>query len=283
MKQKPSKEEIAAIVDRAVERGKHNNGGGQDDLTPETAGASIKDKVDLIEEISRLAKLSTLDYERERKGAAERLNVRASILDRLIAAERDKGENGNKQGRAINFAEPEPWPEPVDGAKLLDDLAAGIRRYIVMPDNEAAACALWIMHTYLLDCFVITPRLAITSPVSQCGKTTLIDVLTPLVLRPLRNESATASVVFRTIEKVRPTLLIDEADNSGFVQEANETRAILNSGYRRGGAVLRTVGDDFEPRQFATYSAAAIAMIGQLPETLANRSISIVLQRRRCK
>ena len=41
-------------------------------------------------EISRLAKLSLIEYERERKDAAERLNVRASILDRLVEAERDK-------------------------------------------------------------------------------------------------------------------------------------------------------------------------------------------------
>ena len=57
-------------------------------------------------------------------------------------------------------------------------------------------------------------------------------------------------------------------------------RGILNSGHRRGGSVLRTVGDDFEPRQFGTYAACAIAMIGQLPGTLADRSISIELQRR---
>jgi len=41
-----------------------------------------------------------------------------------------------------------------------------------------------------------------------------------------------------------------------------------------------TVGDDHEPRQFATYAACAIALIGRLPGTLADRSIPIALQRR---
>jgi Protein of unknown function (DUF3631) len=59
-----------------------------------------------------------------------------------------------------------------------------------------------------------------------------------------------------------------------------ELRGILNSGHRRGGSVLRTVGDDFEPRQFSTYSACAIALIGRLPGTLADRSIAVELQRR---
>ena len=77
-------------------------------------------------EITRLAKLSVVDYEQQRKGAAEKLGVRASILDRLVEAERARlnpdGGDG-KQGHAVAFPEPESWPEPVDGAALLDNLA----------------------------------------------------------------------------------------------------------------------------------------------------------------
>ena len=58
---------------------------------------------------------------------------------------------------------------------------------------------------------------------------------------------------------------------------------MLNSGHRRGGAVLRTVavGDDFEVRSFSTYGACAIALIGKLPGTLADRSVPIALTRRK--
>jgi uncharacterized protein DUF3631 len=55
----------------------------------------------------------------------------------------------------------------------------------------------------------------------------------------------------------------------------------VDSGHRRGGSVLRTVGDDHEPRAFATYAATAIALIGALPGTLADRSIDISLARRK--
>ena len=79
-------------------------------------------------EISRLAKLGKLEYERARKAAAKRLKVRAPTLDRLVAAERDQSDDGSKQGRALNLPEPEPWPEPVNGAELLDALSASIRR-----------------------------------------------------------------------------------------------------------------------------------------------------------
>jgi len=229
-------------------------------------------------EIARLAKLGAPEYERERKPAATRLEMRASILDRVVEAERRKSGDNNKQGHALTFPEPKPWPEPVDGAKLLCDLTAAIRRHVVMPEHCADATALWVVHTYMLEALHITPRLAITSPEKQCGKTTLIDVLTPLVWRPLSIANTTASPIFRAIETQRPALLIDEADT--FLPEHEELRNILNSGHRRGGSVLRTVGDDFEPRQFGTYAACAIAMIGKLPGTLADRSINIELQRR---
>ena len=88
----------------------------------------------------------------------------------------------------------------------------------------------------------------------------------------------TAATVFRLVEAYRPSLLVDEADT--FLRDAEELRGVLNSGHRKGGTVLRTVGDEHEVRAFATYSAVAIAMIGTLPDTLADRSVAIDLKRR---
>jgi Protein of unknown function (DUF3631) len=147
-----------------------------------------------------------------------------------------------------------------------------------MPDHALDACALWVLHTHLIGFFDISPRLAITSPEKQCGKTTTIDVLTRLVWRPLPTANTTAAAIFRVVEMLQPTLFIDEADT--FLPENDELRGILNSGHRRNGSVLRTIGDDHEPRAFPTFSACAIAMIGKLPGTLADRSVPIELQRR---
>jgi hypothetical protein len=58
-------------------------------------------------------------------------------------------------------------------------------------------------------------------------------------------------------------------------------RGILNSGHRHDGAVLRVVGEQLEPRLFATFSPCSVALIGELPPTLADRSIPIGLKRRR--
>jgi Protein of unknown function (DUF3631) len=235
--------------------------------------------VDDDEEIDRLAQLSLLKYERERETAAKRLALRTSILDKLVEAKREElGKDDGKQGHRLSLPEPTPWPERVEGVELLCEMSAAIHKHVVMPYHCADATALWVVQTYMLDVLDITPRLAVTSPEKQCGKTTLLDVLCRLVWRPLEASNTTTSPIFRTIEKVRPTLLLDESDT--FLPESEELRGILNSGHRRGGSVLRMVGDDFEPRQFGTYAACAIAMIGQLPGTLADRSIGIELQRR---
>jgi hypothetical protein len=232
-------------------------------------------------EIERLARLSTVQYEQERKGAASQLGVRAPILDRLVQAERERlglVEDDGRQGRSISLPEPEPWPTPIDGAALLDGIAEAIGLYVIMSDHARFATALWVVHTFLLDCFGITPRLAVRSPMKRCGKTTLLDVISRLVLRPLPTGSVTAAALFRVVEGYRPTLLVDEADT--FLSEADELRGVLNSGHRKGGQVVRTVGDDHEPRAFSTFAAVTIAIIGNLPDTLADRSVTVDLKRR---
>ena len=98
-----------------------------------------------------------------------------------------------------------------------------------------------------------------------------MDVLTRLLPRVLSVAGITAAAIFRTVELARPTLLIDEADT--FLQQNDELRGVLNSGHRRGGNVVRLLGDGHEPRQFSTFAPVAIAMIGKLPNTLADRSI----------
>jgi putative DNA primase/helicase len=249
----------------------------QDASAPNTAPNDAPDSINA--EIARLAKLPLVQYERERKAAAEKLEMRIGMLDFVVAAQRGNAGDAGKQGRPLEFPEAEPWPTAVNGIVLLNELITVIRRYVVMPDHAIDAVALWIIHTYLIDFFEITPRLAITSPEKRCGKTTLRDVLSRLVYRPLPTENATGSAIFRIIESARPTLLIDEADT--FFGDKDELRGILNSGHRRGGSVIRTVGDDFEPRVFSTHAAVAIAMIGKLAGTLADRSIQIAMRRRR--
>ena len=268
------------LVDRATKASLWRPDASASNSESDAEAVEIDDRNETDAEIKRLAKLTTIEYERERKSAAEKLGIdRVSALDSAVKAAR--GDNGDTkgQGRPLELPTIEPWPEPINGADLLNDICNAVKRYLVLPDGSAEALALWAIHTRALECFGHSPRMAITSPEKQCGKTTTLDVLGELVARPLPTSNATTAAIFRTIEIAKPTLLIDEADT--FLGENEELRGVLNSGHRRGGQILRTVGEDHEPRQFATWAPAAIAMIGRLPDTLEDRSVSIALRRRR--
>ena len=268
------------LVDRATKASLWRPDASASNSESDAEAVEIDDRNETDAEIKRLAKLTTIEYERERKSAAEKLGIdRVSALDSAVKAAR--GDNGDTkgQGRPLELPTIEPWPEPINGADLLNDICNAVKRYLILPDGSAEALALWAIHTHALECFGHSPRMAITSPEKQCGKTTTLDVLGELVARPLPTSNATTAAIFRTIEIAKPTLLIDKAD--AFLGENKELRSVLNSGHRRGGQILRTVGEDHEPRQFATWAPAAIAMIGRLPDTLEDRSVSIALRRRR--
>lgn len=233
------------------------------------------------EELDRLAKLPVLEYERQREKAAETLGSRASVLDKAVAARRRElaDEASGTDGLAVTNGE--PWPEPVDGKDLVQALATKLKDHVVLPDNGAETTALHILHCHAHDAFQISPILAIQSPQKRCGKTTLMRVIEGLVPRAISADNITAAALFRVIHALQPTMMLDEADTFLKSKErGEEIRGILNSGHRRGGTVLRTVGEKHEVQAFSTWAPKIIAGIDRLPDTLQDRSIVITLRRR---
>ncbi len=255
-------------------------------MTDEMTGApSVADAVagaesvqeTIVERLERLAGLSPRDYEGVRREEAKSLDWRATALDKEITALRARAEQDNDLG----FFESESWPEPVDGAALLDEITAGICRYLVMPEHGAEAVALWIIHAHAFDAWRHSPRLGVTAPEKGCGKSTLLDVLMCLVPRGVKTENLSTAAAFRMIDKYCPVLLADEFDSWLTGRNPNEElRGILNAGHAVGGRTFRCEGDTNELRAFKTFGPAALAGIGNLPSTLADRSIPIFMQRR---
>ena len=169
-------------------------------------------------------------------------------------------------------------------AKLLDDIARYIRRYVVLSETQAVACTLWVAHCHAFAVAEATPYLNITSAVKQSGKTRLLEVLEPIVPKPWLTGRVSAAVLTRKVDAETPTLLLDESDAafSHRSEYAEALRAMLNSGYRRSGISSLCVGQGrgFTYRDFSTFCPKAIAGIGALPETVRDRSIRIVLKRR---
>jgi len=230
------------------------------------------------ETFTRLAKLTPTEYDRCRKEEAKRLGVRPQTLDNEISARRPQTDVGG-QGSVVEFPNVEPWETPVNGAELLNDIAATYAQYLVLPAGAADAMALWTAHTHCTEAFVHTPRMHLYAPEKSCGKTTGLGVIATMAARPLRTENMTAAVLFRLVESHKPTLLLDEVDS--YLNNAEELRGLLNAGHRRGAKAYRCEGENNTVRGFAAFAPAALAGIGALPGTLHDRSIVVRLVRAR--
>ena len=146
-----------------------------------------------------------------------------------------------------------------------------VRQYVVVSVDGRMQVALWILH-----CCSERFRIYFTdsrhhNPTKRCGKTTILEVVSMSTPRAVSSSSnITAAALFRIVEKYSPTLLVDEADT--FFGGQCRARGVMNSGHRRSSAfVVRTVGEDHEPRQFSTWGPKAIALIGKLPATVEER------------
>ncbi len=165
-------------------------------------------------------------------------------------------------------------PQAEDGGALLDEITAAISNHVVVPNGAAETVALFGMHAHAHSAAQFSPLLAIVSPDTGCGKTTLLRVLKALTPSPLSASNLTAAGLYRTISWRKHTLLIDEGDTIALGR--NELRGILNCGHCRDSAhVLRADGI------FDVWCPKAIALIGVLPSTLRDRSLQITLKRKR--
>ncbi|MEV7169995.1 DUF3631 domain-containing protein [Streptomyces sp. NPDC093224] len=190
-------------------------------------------------------------------------------------------------GQPANRLVEEPSAEQAStGERILDELRTTIRRYVVMPSEEAlTAATLWAAATHLQTVWQHAPRLAVVGPAKRCGKSRLLEVLIEAVHDPLITVNASAAAIFRSIDGSNPpTLLVDEVDTifgSAKVAEKNEEmRGLLNAGHQRNRPTLRVSGPNHDVQKFSTFAMAALAGIGDLPDTIMDRSVVIRMRRR---
>jgi hypothetical protein len=222
--------------------------------------------------------MSPVQYGQHRGGLAERLGISKQFLDDEYRERRKKAATKPTAGRDL-VSDPEPWPEPVLGDRLLTELSQAVSRHLVLPVGAADAIALWVIFTHAHDCFQASPLLSVSSPSPECGKSTLLTFLAAVVRYAIPASNVTPAALFRAVDAWHPTLLIDEADT--FLKDNDELRGIIDSGHNRQFAFLiRTVGDNHEPQRFSTWAPKAIAFIGKMHATLSGRSISIRLKKK---
>ncbi|WP_282062140.1 DUF3631 domain-containing protein [Roseobacter litoralis] len=227
--------------------------------------------------LSVLARLNPVEYDQKREAFAKEHGIRVSTLDAEVQKLRHV--HMATTATATGFEEVKPWAKPVGGANLLNELERTINRFCVLPEHAAPLIAAWIAHAWAHDTADISPVLAFTSPEKRCGKSTAMAVVHALTPRAEIATNLSAAVMFRLIERHKPTLLIDEADT--FLEAREEMRGMINGGHNKQLAfVWRCEGDDFEPKKFNVWAPKAVAMIGELPDTLEDRALVIQLKRK---
>ncbi|WP_081287889.1 DUF3631 domain-containing protein [Mycobacterium asiaticum] len=179
-----------------------------------------------------------------------------------------------------------------DGAELLDEIRAFLSRFVVYPSqHELTAHALWIAHTWFMECWDSTPRIAFLSPEPGSGKSRALEVTEPLVPNPIHAVNTTPAYLFRKVAETDedgkptpPTILYDEIDTvfGPKAKDNEDIRGMLNAGHRRGAIAGRCVmrGKNVETEDLPAYCAVALAGLDDLPDTLMSRSVVCRMRRR---
>lgn len=175
--------------------------------------------------------------------------------------------------------------QAIDGDPLLRDVRDWLGRFIrTVTDADLDLLTLWAAHTHLVIETYTTPRLQLDSPVPGSGKTTCLEHLQRLCLRPVQMASLSSpALLTRMLNAEQRTILIDEADRSLNPEKEGiaDLLAVLNSGYKRGATrpvLTPAKGGAWDVTEMPTF--ASVAMAGNnpnLPEDTRSRTIRVLL------
>lgn len=136
--------------------------------------------------------------------------------------------------------------------------------------------SLWVAGTYIFDAFDSYPYIAINSRTKRSGKTRLSELIGFTCQTPLPVAGATAPALFRAVKDMKPTVIWDEAEQLNS-EAASLVRSFLNVGYRKGQTIPRATGEGIT--QWPTYCPKVFVLIGDVYDTLRDRSIVVTMKR----
>ena len=220
------------------------------------------------------------EYERGRKKIAKEFGVTERTVEKAVTIARQKQAQENRPGHALRIEDVEPWPEPVNGNTLLIRLWEALGARVNLSDESQVAVTIWTLYSHAFQCFGYSPILHAKSPDKRCGKSTLLEFIRHTSNRPLKSANTSGAALFRAVEKWKPTLLIDELDSQAETDKRKcaELRNLLNAGFEQGNPYLRSSGENFEPVMFDVFCPKAVASIGSLPDTAADRAIVVAMR-----
>ncbi len=131
--------------------------------------------------------------------------------------------------------------------------------------SEAIACD--ILSSYFIPIFASKGR-AFFNADAGFGKTQQLSVYAGLSFHPLLSGNMSGASIYRIIESIKPTILVDDFDKIPEEQKTSFDQS-LRVGYKKGLKAIRT--DDKRPIGFDLYSHMVINNIGGMDEVSESR------------
>lgn len=143
--------------------------------------------------------------------------------------------------------------------ELLGEIRAFIHKYVDISEEFEVIASYYALLTWKYDKFYELPYLRLRGDYGT-GKTRGIKTVGSISYKPIFTGGATTpSPVFRIIDEIGGTLVLDEADFSRS-DMTSEIVKILNSGYQKGSPVLRSEGKGvFEVKAYEVFCPKIIA------------------------
>src|SRR3989344_5815032 len=154
---------------------------------------------------------------------------------------------------------PSIYSEYGTDAELLQEIQDFIhKRLDISPAFERIATQ-YVLLTWIFDRLNELPYLRARGDYGS-GKSRFLQVIGSVCYRPIFTAGATTtSPIFRILDQVRGTLILDEADFS-HSDEKSDLVKILNTGYQKGTAVLRSEGKGiFEVKSYDVFGPKIVA------------------------
>src|SRR3989441_5201197 len=148
--------------------------------------------------------------------------------------------------------------------ELVEAIRAFIHRYVDISPLFEQIASYYVLFTWVYDDFNELPYLRLRGDTGS-GKTRCLLTVGSLCYKPIfASGASTVSPLFRILDAVRGTLIIDEGDFR-FSDEKAEIVKILNNGNARGFPVLRSEsvsGREFSPRAYTVFGPKLVSTRG---------------------
>lgn len=148
--------------------------------------------------------------------------------------------------------------------ELVESIRTFIHRYVDISPLFEQIASYYVLFTWVYDGFNELPYLRLRGDTGS-GKTRFLLTAGSLSYKPIfASGASTVSPLFRILDEIRGTLIIDEGDFR-FSDEKAEIVKILNNGNARGFPVLRSEsinGREFSPRAYTVFGPKLVSTRG---------------------